>query len=99
MLVLARSDQQAQRHGGISCFLVPLDAPGITMLPLENMADGQQNQTFFDNVRLPRSEDHTSELQSLMRTSYAVFCLKKKKQHRIKRYDTKVSIRTYNAKQ
>src|SRR3546814_6371516 len=28
---------------------------------------------------LGRSEEHTSELQSLMRTSYAVFCLKKKK--------------------
>src|SRR3546814_10614317 len=30
---------------------------------------------FFDNHR---SEEHTSELQSLMRNSYAVFCLKKK---------------------
>src|SRR3546814_3920457 len=29
-----------------------------------------------------RSEEHTSELQSLMRISYAVFCLKKKKQYR-----------------
>src|SRR3546814_7368324 len=29
---------------------------------------------------LPRSEEHTSELQSLMRISYAVFCLKKKQQ-------------------
>src|SRR3546814_4256213 len=29
--------------------------------------------------RPPRSEEHTSELQSLMRNSYAVFCLKKKK--------------------
>src|SRR3546814_2011166 len=28
-----------------------------------------------------RSEEHTSELQSLMRNSYAVFCLKKKKEH------------------
>src|SRR3546814_4499966 len=28
-----------------------------------------------------RSEEHTSELQSLMRISYAVFCLKKKKRH------------------
>src|SRR3546814_4066975 len=28
-----------------------------------------------------RSEEHTSELQSLMRISYAVFCLKKKKSH------------------
>src|SRR3546814_2420900 len=31
-----------------------------------------------------RSEEHTSELQSLMRTSYAVFCLKKKQTHTIK---------------
>src|SRR3546814_2959945 len=31
-----------------------------------------------------RSEEHTSELQSLMRISYAVFCLKKKKQHLIR---------------
>src|SRR3546814_1508602 len=30
-----------------------------------------------------RSEEHTSELQSLMRISYAVFCLKKKKQNNI----------------
>src|SRR3546814_2550749 len=30
-------------------------------------------------ARLDRSEEHTSELQSLMRISYAVFCLKKKK--------------------
>src|SRR3546814_1904294 len=32
-----------------------------------------------ETVHLPRSEEHTSELQSLMRNSYAVFCLKKKK--------------------
>src|SRR3546814_53155 len=31
------------------------------------------------SVAAPRSEEHTSELQSLMRISYAVFCLKKKK--------------------
>src|SRR3546814_1582732 len=30
-----------------------------------------------------RSEEHTSELQSLMRNSYAVFCLKKKKKNKI----------------
>src|SRR3546814_2099294 len=34
--------------------------------------------TFHEATRL-RSEEHTSELQSLMRPSYAVFCLKKKK--------------------
>src|SRR3546814_5122054 len=37
-------------------------------------------QLFGEPVRL-RSEEHTSELQSLMRISYAVFCLKKKKQN------------------
>src|SRR3546814_4365795 len=32
-----------------------------------------------DRASMGRSEEHTSELQSLMRISYAVFCLKKKK--------------------
>src|SRR3546814_1653590 len=32
-------------------------------------------------LRVPRSEEHTSELQSLMRLSYAVFCLKNKKKN------------------
>src|SRR3546814_10158918 len=35
----------------------------------------------FDQLRWIRSEEHTSELQSLMRISYAVFCLKKKNSH------------------
>src|SRR3546814_8897134 len=34
--------------------------------------------TAYDPLRVGRSEEHTSELQSLMRISYAVFCLKKK---------------------
>src|SRR3546814_8239924 len=34
---------------------------------------------YLAGVRSGRSEEHTSELQSLMRISYAVFCLKKKK--------------------
>src|SRR3546814_6912886 len=41
------------------------------------------NPAFLKEKGLPvpaRSEEHTSELQSLMRISYAVFCLKKKKQ-------------------
>src|SRR3546814_2427891 len=37
---------------------------------------------------LNRSEEHTSELQSLMRTSYAVFCLKKKKNKQSKTTQT-----------
>src|SRR3546814_5965607 len=39
-----------------------------------------------------RSEEHTSELQSLMRISYAVFCLKKKKTQKIYRRDYYTSI-------
>src|SRR3546814_2366631 len=35
-----------------------------------------------------RSEEHTSELQSLMRISYAVFCLKKKKKNNTKKQST-----------
>src|SRR3546814_10156126 len=39
----------------------------------------------LDPFQRRRSEEHTSELQSLMRISYAVFCLKKKKNPRIRR--------------
>jgi alkylation response protein AidB-like acyl-CoA dehydrogenase len=53
MFVLARTDPEAKPHSGISAFMVPLDAPGVSMTPLHNMADGQQNQTYFDNVRVP----------------------------------------------
>src|SRR3546814_2595770 len=38
---------------------------------------GLQGQTNGDAIVFQRSEEHTSELQSLMRISYAVFCLKK----------------------
>src|SRR3546814_9412800 len=41
-------------------------------LPLNSVGQGYSH-------RATRSEEHTSELQSLMRISYAVFCLKKKK--------------------
>src|SRR3546814_3886405 len=41
----------------------------------ENLEEGAED----DDGEISRSEEHTSELQSLMRTSYAVFCLKKQK--------------------
>src|SRR3546814_3454263 len=40
---------------------------------------GQVPEFSLQVLRVVRSEEHTSELQSLMRISYAVFCLKKKK--------------------
>src|SRR3546814_6949400 len=39
-----------------------------------------------------RSEEHTSELQSIMRSSYAVLCLKKNKKHQLI-YNTAISVR------
>src|SRR3546814_7343174 len=42
-----------------------------------------------------RSEEHTSELQSLMRISYAVFCLKKKKEIKTDNSKTSQKIRKY----
>src|SRR3546814_4053195 len=54
---------------------VPLAVSAVTGQALENSgaADIRQLQQLS-----PRSEEHTSELQSLMRISYAVFCLKNK---------------------
>src|SRR3546814_1521999 len=45
------------------------------------LLSGSQNRfiQLSATIALRRSEEHTSELQSLMRISYAVFCLKKKK--------------------
>src|SRR3546814_2643019 len=55
------------------------DEHGIAHL-LEHMAfKGTARRSARDIAEEIRSEEHTSELQSLMRISYAVFCLKKKK--------------------
>src|SRR3546814_8920604 len=45
-------------------------------------ADAAFGEVFAKRLDGARSEEHTSELQSLMRISYAVFCLKKKNKHR-----------------
>src|SRR3546814_4496732 len=68
-----------QQHDGVGGALRPVAAgvePAVDDLgepqagrPAENLRSRQR----------ARSEEHTSELQSLMRISYAVFCLKKKK--------------------
>src|SRR3546814_3319082 len=48
--------------------------------PVEGLFFSSKKELGFDKLR---SEEHTSELQSLMRISYAVFCLKKKKNKHI----------------
>src|SRR3546814_5258430 len=59
---------------------------GIRPVPRPQPAEGVTYAHKLDKAeaKLDRSEEHTSELQSLMRISYAVFCLKKKKQNRYK---------------
>src|SRR3546814_4005194 len=53
-----------------------LISPGNTAFAPFQVIDGI---TYIKKAAIQRSEEHTSELQSLMRISYAVFCLKKKK--------------------
>src|SRR3546814_9815296 len=52
--------------------------PGFVGLLVDDMAQVIQ-AAWMGRPACGRSEEHTSELQSLMRISYAVFCLKKKK--------------------
>src|SRR3546814_1309302 len=69
-------------------------SPASLNVPTNYAADGATAQradlsawwsSFDDPIlsQLIKSEEHTSDLQSLMRISYAVFCLKKKKTHTI----------------
>src|SRR3546814_9642657 len=57
--------------------------PYTTLFRSERLASGATTTLMrpcsLRTYATPRSEEHTSELQSLMRISYAVFCLKKKK--------------------
>src|SRR3546814_1755215 len=60
-------------------------ADAVTLLLADGFRDARVRRNgpyrlILANILAERSEEHTSELQSLMRISYAVFCLKKKKQ-------------------
>src|SRR3546814_1896051 len=60
----------------LGCFLDGISAVVLTMVVVEPMVRQAGIDMLWFGIR---SEEHTSELQSLMRISYAVFCLKKKK--------------------
>src|SRR3546814_8321445 len=53
-------------------------APAFSIRPSTQTSPNERAMSYSTN----RSEEHTSELQSLMRISYAVFCLKKKKKEK-----------------
>src|SRR3546814_2799704 len=61
------------RHGDVARDREP-PVPGF----FDDREGGVPRHAAMDLDEIDRSEEHTSELQSLMRTSYAVFCLKKK---------------------
>ncbi len=50
----ARTDPAAPKHRGISTFVLPMDAPGITMRPIEDITGARTlNEVYLDNVRIP----------------------------------------------
>src|SRR3546814_7880220 len=71
MAWIGRAGRAAQHHLDAAAAQVPGAQPGRERLAVHAR-----------QLALERSEEHTSELQSLMRTSYAVLCLKKKKKTR-----------------
>src|SRR3546814_1232234 len=66
---------EARRQASMN--FAPALRPPFT--PKETMEPQPLGISFLPSAWSGRSEEHTSELQSLMRISYAVFCLKKKK--------------------
>ncbi len=57
-LLLARTDPEAHKHKGLTMFVVPMDAEGVTIRPLRQISgEPEFNEVFFDDVRLePGSE-------------------------------------------
>jgi alkylation response protein AidB-like acyl-CoA dehydrogenase len=54
IILLVRTDASESKHEGITCVLVEMDSPGITVRPIKNMAGGEMfAEVFFDDVRIP----------------------------------------------
>jgi alkylation response protein AidB-like acyl-CoA dehydrogenase len=54
-LLLARSDPHAEKHRGISVFLLDMSSPGVTVRPIPTMAGPHEfNEIFLDDVEIPR---------------------------------------------
>src|SRR3546814_5426779 len=74
-------DRRPDRARAKLCGLQPGQIPLKPTYRSPGIAGDDDGIFCHGNPCFSRSEEHTSELQSLMRISYAVFCLKKKKNH------------------
>lgn len=55
-MLIARTDPDAPKHRGISCLLIDMKTPGVTVKPLRQMTgESEFNEMFFDDVRVPRT--------------------------------------------
>ena len=55
-LLLVRTDPEAPTHRAMSCFIVPIDAPGLTVTPFRQITGAMEfAELFFDDVRVPVS--------------------------------------------
>jgi alkylation response protein AidB-like acyl-CoA dehydrogenase len=50
-----RTDPDAKKHKGISMFVVPMDTPGIKVVPMHLLSEHDINQVYYDDVRVPAS--------------------------------------------
>jgi alkylation response protein AidB-like acyl-CoA dehydrogenase len=48
-----RTDPEVAKHKGISMFIVPMDTPGIKVVPMHLLGDHNINYTFYEDVRVP----------------------------------------------
>jgi hypothetical protein len=56
IFLLVRTDKTVKKQNGISFLLVPMDSPGITVRPIDNIGGYSEfAEVFFDNVRVPRT--------------------------------------------
>src|SRR3546814_8329301 len=75
--LLAAYEAKVARHVDASLFVSEAEA---ALFRGQSGLGADKVRAVGNGIDTARSEEHTSELQSLMRISYAVFCLKKKKQ-------------------
>ncbi|MDQ1433247.1 MAG: hypothetical protein QOF59_63 [Actinomycetota bacterium] len=78
--IVCRTNPEAEKHKGITAFIVDMKAPGVTIKPLKQMNGGAGfNEVFFDNVRVPHenvlgdvNEGWTVAITTLMNERVAI---------------------------